>query len=137
VPEGLASKLEGMNTDLTQSQKGTPMDMNPSDLEAAMHDALVKVAGPMLEEQTEMRAQLRAQRLLLTLLYADRFRDDRAGFDQLMCTLLRLVPKALSDLPGASETPEAARAQGRVTEIFEAFRLAVNGRIATIRPESI
>lgn len=113
------------------------MDLNPSELEAAMHDALVKVAGPMLEEQIEMRAQLRAQRLLLTLLYAERFRDDRAGFDQLMCALLRLVPQALSDLPGASETPEAASAQRRVTEIFEAFRLAVSGRIVSIRVESM
>jgi hypothetical protein len=119
-----------MNTDPTQSQKGTPMDMNPSDLEAAMHDALVKVAGPMLEEQTEMRAQLRAQRLLLTLLYANRFRDDGAGFDHLMSGILRLVPLALADLQGGPHSPEALRAQRRVTCLLHQFRILVSNNIA-------
>jgi len=106
------------------------MDMNPGDLEAAMHDALVKVAGPMLEEQTEMRAQLRAQRLLLTLLYADRFRDDRAGFEQLMSGILRLVPLALADLQGGPHSPEALAAQSRVTRRLHQFQVLVSNNIA-------
>lgn len=106
------------------------MDMNPSDLEAAMHDALVTVAGPMLEERTEMRAQLRAQRLLLTLLYADRFRDDRAGFDQLMRGILRLVPLALADLQGGPHCPETLTAESRVTRLLQQFQVLVSNNIA-------
>uniref|UniRef100_UPI001B7FA4AA hypothetical protein n=1 Tax=Curvibacter lanceolatus TaxID=86182 RepID=UPI001B7FA4AA len=129
-PARLDQKLEGMNTDPTQSQKGTPMDMNPGDMEAAMRDALVKVAGPMLEEQTEMRAQLRAQRLLLTLLYADRFREDGAGFDQLMSTILRVVPQALDGLQGGPHSPEALAAQSRVTRLLHQFQVLVSNNIA-------
>lgn len=110
-----------MNTDPTQSQKGTQMDINPSDLEAAMHEALVKVAGPMLEEQTEMRAQLRAQRLLLTLLYADRFRDDLPGFERLIAALLTMTEEASQILPGGPCIPEAIAAQHRVQTVLMQF----------------
>jgi len=107
-----------MNTDPTQAQKGTPMDMNPSDLEAAMHDALVKVAGPMLEEQTEMRAQMGAQRLLLTLLLADRFADRRDQFNALMNTLMAKTEDALQTLPGGPRSPDALMAQARVQMVL-------------------
>ena len=130
MPEGLASKLEGMNTDPTQSQKGTPMDMNPSDLEAAMHDALVKVAGPMLEEQTEMRAQLRAQRLLLTLLYADRFRDDLHAFECLVARLTQLTEEATETLPGGKCTSEAIAAKHRVQLLLSQFHNLVRSHAA-------
>jgi len=94
------------------------MDMNPSDLEAAMHDALVKVAGPMLEEQTEMRAQMGAQRLLLTLLLADRFADRRDQFNALMNTLMAKTEDALQTLPGGPRSPDALMAQARVQMVL-------------------
>ncbi|WP_157443360.1 hypothetical protein [Curvibacter lanceolatus] len=119
-----------MNTDPTQNQKGTPMDMNPSDLEAAMHDALVKVAGPMLEEQAEMRAQLRAQRLLLTLLYTDRFRDDLPAFDRLMARLVQLTEEATETLPGGKCTSEAIAAKHRVQRLLSQFHNLVRSHAA-------
>lgn len=106
------------------------MDMNPSDLEAAMHDALVKVAGPMLEEQTEMRAQLRAQRLLLTLLYADRLRDDLPGFDRLMARLVQLTEEATETLPGGKSTSEAIAAKHRVQRLLSQFHNLVRSHAA-------
>ena len=106
------------------------MDMNPSDLEAAMHDALVKVAGPMLEEQTEMRAQLRAQRLLLTLLYADRFANDFSTFDGLMTRLLDLTGDAVNTLPGGPCTPEALAAESRVRMLLLQFLGLVGNTLA-------
>lgn len=106
------------------------MDMNPSDLEAAMHDALVKVAGPMLEEQAEMRAQLGAHRLLLALTFADRFAHDSSTFDGLMTKLLDLTGDAANTLPGGPCTPEALAAESRVRMLLLQFRGLVGRTLA-------
>ena len=119
-----------MNTDPTQSPKGKPMDMNPSDLEAAMHDALVKVAGPLFEEQAELRAQVGAHRLLLTLLLADRFAGQRECFDSLMTHLVGKTEEALQTLPGGPCTPEALAAQARVQTLLMQFKDRVGSSMA-------
>lgn len=106
------------------------MDINPSDLEAVMHDALVKVAGPMLEEQTEMRAQLRAQRLLVALAFSDRFADDQQAFERLIAALRRMTEDALQTLPGGPCTPEAIAAQNRVQAVLMQFTVLVRTTIA-------
>uniref|UniRef100_UPI001B7F8D59 hypothetical protein n=1 Tax=Curvibacter lanceolatus TaxID=86182 RepID=UPI001B7F8D59 len=129
-PARLDQKLEGMNTDPTQSQKGTPMDMNPGDLESGMHDALVKVAGPMLEEQAEMRAQLGSHQLLLALVFADRFTNDRSTFDGLMTRLLDLTGAAANTLPGGPCTPEALAAESRVRMLLLQFQGLVGRTLA-------
>ena len=108
------------------------MDMNPSDLEAAMHDALVKVAGPMLEEQTEMRAQLSAHRLLLALSFALRFANDREAFDGLMDRLLDMAQEATHTLPGGPRTPEAQSARDKVQTLLLQFQVQVGRTIAAM-----
>src|SRR5450830_1601751 len=92
--------------------------------------SLVKVAGPMLEEQTEMRAQLRAQRLLLTLLYTDRFRDDLPAFDRLMARLVQLTEEATETLPGGKCTSEAIAAKHRVQRLLSQFHNLVRSHAA-------
>jgi len=105
-----------------------------TELDRAMHDALVRVAAPLFDEQAAMRAQLGAYRLLLTLLYADRFREDQERFDQLMSRMLRLVPQALVDLPGGPHSPEALAAQNRVNCLLLNFQESVDKAITAANP---
>lgn len=101
-----------------------------ADLDAALHDALVKVAGPLLDEQTELRAQIGAHRLLLTLLLADRFDGRRAHFDALMTRLIEKTEDALQTLPGGPRTPEALAAQARVQMLLMQFKDRVGSSMA-------
>ena len=112
------------------------MDINPSDMDAAMHDALVKVAGPMLEEQIEMQAQMGAQRLLLTLLLADRFTDRRDQLHALMNTLMAKTEDALQTLPGGPRTPEALLAQARVQMVLMRYLKLVVHAMPSESPRS-
>lgn len=110
------------------------MNMEQADLDQAMHDALVRVAGPVLDEQAEMRAQLGAHRLLLGLAFADRFANDRDTFDGLMTRLLDLTGDAANTLPGGPCTPEAMAAENRVRSLLLQFQGLV-GRTLAASPD--